>query len=55
MARIGPSHAEFAARLGAEELAETVRVLERLSGAVETVTAAATPGAGPAGSGPSGA
>lgn len=46
VSRIGPSHAEFAARLagelGAEGLAETVRVLERLSGAVENVTAAAT-------------
>jgi len=38
VARIGPGHAEFAARLaaelGEEAFAETVRVLERLSGAV---------------------
>ncbi|MEU8679045.1 MarR family transcriptional regulator [Streptomyces sp. NPDC048560] len=41
MSRIGPGHAEFAARLakelGAEGFAETVRVLERLSGAVDAV------------------
>ncbi|MGW8883124.1 MarR family winged helix-turn-helix transcriptional regulator [Streptomyces sp. NPDC055749] len=41
MSRIGPGHAEFAARLaqelGAEGFAETVRVLERLSQAVEAV------------------
>ncbi|MEU6951831.1 MarR family winged helix-turn-helix transcriptional regulator [Streptomyces sp. NPDC045714] len=53
VARIGPPHAEFAARLagelGVEELAETVRVLERLSGAVENLTAAGSPGSGPSG------
>lgn len=53
VSRIGPSHAEFAARLagelGVEGLAETVRVLERLSGAVENVNAA-----GPAKPSPSG-
>ncbi|ARF73466.1 MarR family winged helix-turn-helix transcriptional regulator [Streptomyces griseus] len=41
VARIGPPHAEFAARLagelGAEGFAETVRVLERLSGALDAV------------------
>ncbi|WP_405390020.1 MarR family transcriptional regulator [Streptomyces sp. NBC_01102] len=41
--RIGPGHAEFAARLaeelGEERFAETVRVLERLSAAMDTVTA----------------
>ncbi|MCX4796536.1 MULTISPECIES: MarR family winged helix-turn-helix transcriptional regulator [unclassified Streptomyces] len=44
ISRIGPGHAEFAARLAEElgeaEFAETVRVLERLSAAVETVRAA---------------
>ncbi|MFE3381057.1 MarR family winged helix-turn-helix transcriptional regulator [Streptomyces anulatus] len=44
VSRIGPPHAEFAARLvaemGAEELGEAVLVLERLSGAVERLTAA---------------
>ncbi|WP_406382416.1 MarR family winged helix-turn-helix transcriptional regulator [Streptomyces sp. NBC_01618] len=48
VSRIGPGHAEFAARLAEElgeaELAETVRVLERLSAAVEAVEAAGTPG-----------
>ncbi|WP_411079588.1 MarR family winged helix-turn-helix transcriptional regulator [Streptomyces sp. cmx-18-6] len=52
--RINPAHAEFAARLaqelGDEGLAETVRVLERLSGAVESVTAPSSrPGASPGG------
>lgn len=46
MSRIGPGHAEFAARLAEErgeaEFAETVRVLERLSAAVEAVEAAGT-------------
>ncbi|MFD4035304.1 MarR family winged helix-turn-helix transcriptional regulator [Streptomyces sp. NPDC058637] len=41
--RIGPGHAEFAARLaeelGEEGFAETVRVLERLSAAMDSVTA----------------
>ncbi|MFJ4855794.1 MULTISPECIES: MarR family winged helix-turn-helix transcriptional regulator [unclassified Streptomyces] len=41
MSRIGPGHAEFAARLsqelGPEALAETVRVLERLSRAMDAV------------------
>ncbi|MGW3656251.1 hypothetical protein ACWD6R_11310 [Streptomyces sp. NPDC005151] len=41
--RRGPGHADFAARpaeeeLGAEGFAETVRVLERLSVAVDAVT-----------------
>ncbi|MFZ2527511.1 MAG: helix-turn-helix domain-containing protein [Rhodococcus sp. (in: high G+C Gram-positive bacteria)] len=42
--RIGPAHAEFAARLaaalGAESFAETVRVLERLSVALEAMRVA---------------
>ncbi|MFB7012266.1 MULTISPECIES: MarR family winged helix-turn-helix transcriptional regulator [unclassified Streptomyces] len=42
VSRIDPGHAEFAARLAAElgeaQLAETARVLERLSAAVEAVT-----------------
>ncbi|MER6235568.1 MarR family transcriptional regulator [Streptomyces clavifer] len=42
VARIGPGHAELAARLaaelGEERFAETVRVLERLSAAMEAVT-----------------
>ncbi|MGH4035984.1 MarR family winged helix-turn-helix transcriptional regulator [Actinomycetota bacterium Odt1-20B] len=42
VAKIGPGHAELAARLaaelGEEEFAETVRVLERLSKAVDAVT-----------------
>lgn len=42
VSRIDPGHAEFAARLAAElgeaESAETARVLERLSAAVEAVT-----------------
>ncbi|MEU4177399.1 helix-turn-helix domain-containing protein [Streptomyces sp. NPDC026589] len=42
--RIGPPHAEFAARLagevGVEELAAAVGALERLSGALDTLTAA---------------
>ncbi|WP_406495409.1 MarR family transcriptional regulator [Streptomyces sp. NBC_00846] len=46
MSRIGPGHAEFAARLaeklGEAEFAETVRVLERLSAAVEAVEVAGT-------------
>ncbi|GAA3013970.1 MarR family winged helix-turn-helix transcriptional regulator [Streptomyces fulvorobeus] len=45
MFRIGPGHAEFAARLarelGPEGFAETVRVLERLSDAVDAVGGAA--------------
>lgn len=45
VSRIGPGHAEFAARLaqelGAEGFAETVRVLERLSAAVDAVGGAA--------------
>ncbi|MFB7219810.1 MarR family winged helix-turn-helix transcriptional regulator [Streptomyces sp. NPDC056227] len=44
VSRIGPGHAEFAARLaqelGAEGFAETVRVLERLSVAIDAVTGA---------------
>lgn len=44
VSRIGPSHAEFAARLagelGVEGVAEAVRVLERLSQALDTLTAA---------------
>ncbi|MFH9465832.1 MarR family winged helix-turn-helix transcriptional regulator [Streptomyces clavifer] len=42
VARIGPGHTELAARLaaelGEERFAETVRVLERLSAAMEAVT-----------------
>ncbi|MET9594774.1 MarR family transcriptional regulator [Streptomyces sp. NPDC006516] len=42
VARIGPGHAAFAARLaeelGEERFAETVRVLERLSVAMDSVT-----------------
>lgn len=42
VSRINPGHAEFAARLahelGAEESAETVRVLERLSQAMASLT-----------------
>ncbi|MEU2675008.1 MarR family transcriptional regulator [Streptomyces sp. NPDC007164] len=53
VSRIGPGHAEFAARLAEElgeaEFAETVRVLERLSAAMEalgtsTGTSGGTPG-----------
>ncbi|MFH9134519.1 MarR family winged helix-turn-helix transcriptional regulator [Streptomyces sp. NPDC017524] len=56
VSRINPPHAEFAARLagelGVEGLAETVRVLERLSGAVENLTAAEPAGPGQSGPGP---
>ncbi|MFC9243192.1 MarR family winged helix-turn-helix transcriptional regulator [Streptomyces sp. NPDC057136] len=49
VSRIGPGHAEFAARLaeelGAEGFAETVRVLERLSEAVDAVGGEAAGGA----------
>ncbi|MEV7614812.1 MarR family transcriptional regulator [Streptomyces sp. NPDC089799] len=51
--RIGPGHAALAARLaaelGEEGLAETVRVLERLSRAMDTLSAApdASPGSAP--------
>ncbi|MFD6279292.1 MarR family winged helix-turn-helix transcriptional regulator [Streptomyces sp. NPDC060209] len=42
VSRIGPAHAEFAARLaeelGEEEFARTVQVLERLSAAMDTLT-----------------
>ncbi|MFJ5047093.1 MarR family winged helix-turn-helix transcriptional regulator [Streptomyces sp. NPDC088719] len=59
VSRIGPPHAEFAARLagelGVEGLAETVRALERLSGALENLTAAGSPAPGPGRVGPSGA
>ncbi|MEV2264254.1 MarR family winged helix-turn-helix transcriptional regulator [Streptomyces anulatus] len=52
VSRIGPPHAEFAARLagelGVEGLGEAVRVLERLSEALDSLTAADR-------SGPSGA
>ncbi|MGW0784586.1 MarR family winged helix-turn-helix transcriptional regulator [Streptomyces sp. NPDC002913] len=45
VSRIGPAHAEFAERLaeelGEEEFARTVRVLERLAEAMDTVTQAA--------------
>lgn len=67
VSRIDPAHAEFAARLagelGAEGFAEAVRVLERLSGAVEAAARsgpgrsdpdAGHPGPGPGHSGPSG-
>ncbi|MFE7136502.1 MarR family winged helix-turn-helix transcriptional regulator [Streptomyces sp. NPDC057644] len=54
VARIGPPHAEFAARLagevGAEDLAETVRVLERLSGALDRLTAGDGGASSPSGS-----
>ncbi|WP_406451783.1 MarR family transcriptional regulator [Streptomyces sp. NBC_00876] len=54
VSHIGPGHAEFAARLarelGAREFAETVRVLERLSLALETLGLPDLPGAaGPSG------
>ncbi|BFP53396.1 hypothetical protein SCMC78_32030 [Streptomyces sp. CMC78] len=63
VSRIGPSHAEFAARLagelGVEGVAEAVRVLERLSQALDTLnlTAAdrATPSPDRANPSPSGA
>ncbi|WP_329157719.1 MarR family winged helix-turn-helix transcriptional regulator [Streptomyces anulatus] len=64
VSRIGPPHAEFAGRLvgemGVEGLGEAVRVLERLSEALESLAAAgpAGPGdplAGVPDSGPSGA
>ncbi|WP_406189248.1 MarR family transcriptional regulator [Streptomyces anulatus] len=64
VSRIGPPHAEFAGRLvgemGVEGLGEAVRVLERLSEALDSLTAAdpAGPGhprAGAPDSGPSGA
>ncbi|WLQ42243.1 MarR family transcriptional regulator [Streptomyces laculatispora] len=49
MSRIGPGHAEFAARLsrelGPEEFAETVRVLERLARAMDAVHHPSTAGA----------
>ncbi|MFE5238698.1 MULTISPECIES: MarR family winged helix-turn-helix transcriptional regulator [unclassified Streptomyces] len=45
VSRIGPAHADFAERLaeelGEEEFARTVRVLERLAEAMDTVTSAA--------------
>ncbi|MFD3658656.1 MarR family winged helix-turn-helix transcriptional regulator [Streptomyces sp. 24-1644] len=48
VSRIGPGHAEFAARLaeelGAEGFAETVRVLERLTEAVDAVGGGAAGG-----------
>ncbi|MFF3092606.1 MarR family winged helix-turn-helix transcriptional regulator [Streptomyces cyaneofuscatus] len=47
IARITPSHAEFAARLatelGPEGFAETVEVLERLAGALESATTDPSP------------
>ncbi|MFE1369285.1 MarR family winged helix-turn-helix transcriptional regulator [Streptomyces anulatus] len=50
VSRIGPPHAEFAGRLvgemGVEGLGEAVRVLERLSEALEFLTAADPAGAG---------
>lgn len=58
VSRIGPSHAEFAARLagelGVEGVTEAVRVLERLSQALDTLTAAdrAPSSPGPANPGP---
>ncbi|MEU2069343.1 MarR family winged helix-turn-helix transcriptional regulator [Streptomyces anulatus] len=59
VSRIGPPHAEFAGRLagelGVEELAETVGVLERLSEAMESLTAAGSPASSPDRPGPSGA
>lgn len=57
IARITPSHAEFAARLaaelGAEGFAEAVGVLERLAGAMEAATSEPGP-SGAARSGPPG-
>ncbi|MFE2291899.1 MarR family winged helix-turn-helix transcriptional regulator [Streptomyces sp. NPDC059452] len=48
VSRIDPPHAEFAARLagelGGEEFVETVRVLERLAGALEAVEEGASSG-----------
>ncbi|WP_228926518.1 MarR family winged helix-turn-helix transcriptional regulator [Streptomyces sp. DH7] len=64
VSRIGPPHAEFAGRLvgemGVEGLGEAVRVLERLSGALEALAAAepggpGQPRAGAPDPGPSGA
>ncbi|MFI7236499.1 MarR family winged helix-turn-helix transcriptional regulator [Streptomyces cyaneofuscatus] len=50
VARITPSHAEFAARLaaelGAEGFAEAVGVLERLTGAMESATSDPSPSGG---------
>lgn len=50
VSRIGPPHAEFAARLagelGVEGLGEAVRVLERLSEALDSLTAADPAGPG---------
>ncbi|MGW6582626.1 MarR family winged helix-turn-helix transcriptional regulator [Streptomyces globisporus] len=54
VARIGPPHAEFAARLagevGAEDLAVTVSSLERLSEALDALTAADRGTSSPSGS-----
>ncbi|MFD4020743.1 MarR family winged helix-turn-helix transcriptional regulator [Streptomyces sindenensis] len=51
VSRIGPPHAEFAARLagevGAEDLAETVRVLERLSEALDRLATTDRGASGP--------
>ncbi|WP_411116265.1 MarR family winged helix-turn-helix transcriptional regulator [Streptomyces sp. 058-1L] len=59
VSRIDPPHAEFAARLagelGVEGFAEVVRVLERLSGAVERVTHSGDSGVSGGLSSPSGA
>ncbi|WP_256995111.1 MarR family winged helix-turn-helix transcriptional regulator [Streptomyces sp. WY228] len=53
VSRIGPSHAEFAARLvgelGVEGVVEAVGVLERLSQALDTLNLTATDRAGPSG------
>ncbi|MFJ3584714.1 MarR family winged helix-turn-helix transcriptional regulator [Streptomyces sp. NPDC090127] len=57
--RIDPGHAELAARLtdalgGLDAFEETVRVLERLSGALEAVEAAGAEGRGAGAVGPQG-
>ncbi len=53
VARIGPPHAEFAARLagelGVEGLSDAVGALERLSEALDTLTGADRGGSGPSG------
>ncbi|MDX2670023.1 MarR family transcriptional regulator [Streptomyces sp. NRRL_ISP-5395] len=57
VSRIGPSHAEFAARLvgelGVEGVVEAVRVLERLSQTLDTLTTADRAGPSPSGANPS--
>ncbi|WP_308342404.1 MarR family winged helix-turn-helix transcriptional regulator [Streptomyces sp. MW-W600-10] len=59
VSRIGPSHAEFAARLvgelGVEGVVEAVRVLERLSQTLDTLPVPAAPAPDRANPSPSGA